>query len=103
VSPATFLVERYLPRLDAAQLDALVERLRGATAQLQAEGRQVEWIRSLAVIDDEACLCIFRALAREDVAEANARAEAGYERIVEALVAEPGQTSCSGAPHQTAL
>lgn len=83
-----FLVERYIPQLERADIELLAERLAAASAELQAEGRDVHWLRSLAVPDDETCLCIFSAQTRADVEEANRRASAAYERIIETLTLE---------------
>lgn len=83
-----FLVERYLPGLTPAQVEALARRLRDATRELRGEGRRVEWLRSVALVEDETCLCSFRAASELEVGEANARAGAGYERIVEVTLAE---------------
>lgn len=52
---------------------------------MRAEGRHIHWVRSLGLPNDETCLCIFSARNREDVEEANRRADADYERIVAAL------------------
>jgi Nickel responsive protein SCO4226-like len=84
----TFLVERYIPRLRAADVDLLGRRLAAATAELRAEGREVCWLRSYALSDDETCLCVFVAGARADVEEANRRAESAYERILETYTIE---------------
>ena len=84
----TFLVERYIPRLRPADIDLLASRLTAATTELRAEGRDVHWLRSYALPDDETCLCIFTASARTDVEEANRLAGSAYERIVETLTVE---------------
>jgi hypothetical protein len=87
----TFLVERYMPGVDAAALLELTRRLAAATSSLQAEGRRIEWLRSLALTKDETCLCTFQADDPKHVAEANTRAAAPYERIVEAVSVENEQ------------
>lgn len=84
----TFLVERYIPRLQAADVTALTERVTAVTAELQAEGRHVRWLRSFAIPNEETCLCTFSAHTRTDVEEANRRAGAAYERIIPILVIE---------------
>jgi uncharacterized protein DUF4242 len=83
-----FLVERYIPRLAAGDVAALAARLAAATEELQAEGRPVHWLRSLAVEADETCFCLFSAATRADVEEANRRADAGYERILRTVAIE---------------
>jgi hypothetical protein len=85
---AIFVVERYIPRLRSSDIDALARRLAGVTAELRAEGRDVEWLRSHVLADDETCLCVFAAATRADVEEANRRAATAYERIVEAPTVE---------------
>ena len=89
----TFLVERYIPHLQSGNVEALCERLAAASAELQAEGRDVRWLRSLALLDDETCLCLFSADSRNDVAEANHRAGAAYDRIIETVTIEPHPTA----------
>jgi hypothetical protein len=84
----TFLVERYIPRLQPADVDLLTRRLAAATAQLRAEGRDIRWLRSHAFPDDETCLCIFAAGGRADVEEANRLAGSAYERILETITVE---------------
>lgn len=83
-----FLVERYLPGLTPTQVEELGRRLREAARELRGEGRNVEWLRSIGLIEDETCLCSFRAASAADVGEANDRAGAGYERILEVTHAE---------------
>lgn len=83
-----FLVERYLPGLRPGQVDELGRCLHRAAAELRREGRSVEWLRSVALVDDETCLCTFAAASIAEVVEANLRAGAAYERIVEAIHAE---------------
>ena len=83
-----FLVERYIPQLQTSEIEALTRRLDAASAQLRTEGRDVHWLRSLALLDDETCLCIFSAHNRADVEEANRRAAATYERIVDTVAIE---------------
>ena len=84
----TYLVERYIPQLQTADVELLAQRLAAASAQLRAEGRDIHWLRSLALSDDETCLCTFTAHTRADVEEANRRADASYERIVETMALE---------------
>jgi hypothetical protein len=89
MSGQTFLVERYLPGLGAAGLEALAARLTSAAAEVERDtSRPVRWLCSIALFGDETCLCVFSARTREDVEEANRRANAAFERIVPAAIAE---------------
>lgn len=80
-----YLVERYLPGIEAGILAGLGERLTQATEAMQREGRDVEWLQSIGAPADESCICVFRAERIELVAEANERAGAGFDRISVAL------------------
>jgi hypothetical protein len=84
---SVFLVERYLPEPEPGGLAELGRRLAAATEAMRSEGRSVEWLESVALPGDEACLCLFRAADEESVTEANRRADAEFERISPALVA----------------
>jgi hypothetical protein len=79
-----FLVERYVARLDEAALEAIVERLTTAAADLAADGRHVRRLRSIALFEDETCLCLFEAACADDVLAVNMRARVPYERVSEA-------------------
>jgi hypothetical protein len=94
----TFLVERYIPGLRQADVNLLAGRLASASAQLRAEGRDVQWLRSHALPDDETCLCLFVARCRADVEEVNARTRSPWERILETLTIEHAQVSPSRRP-----
>lgn len=83
-----FLVERYLPGVRPADIEELGRRLRAAAAELRGAGAPVEWLRSVALVEEESCLCSFRAATEADVREVNALAGVGYERIVPAHQAE---------------
>jgi hypothetical protein len=89
MSGATFLVERYIPGLQAVHVEALARRLASASAQVEADVRRpVRWLRSVALLEDETCLCTFSACSCDDVEEANRRANATYERIVPTTTVE---------------
>ena len=80
-----FLVERYVARLDAAALDTIAVRLTTAAADLAADGRHVRRLRSIALFEDETCLCLFEAACVDDVLAVNERAGVRYERVSEAV------------------
>jgi Nickel responsive protein SCO4226-like len=80
-----YVVERYLPGLNRAQLLRSLERLQAASADLRREGTQVRYLGSTIVPEDEACFCIFEAPSEAAVAEANRRAGLSFDRIVSAL------------------
>jgi hypothetical protein len=79
-----FLVERYLPLLDEAALEALGSRLAAAASELRRDGVEVRWLGSTALPEEESCFCIFLAPNRNAVEAANELAGACYERILRA-------------------
>jgi hypothetical protein len=84
----TFIVERYIPHLEPSDVHALADRLAAATAQMQAEGHNIRWLHSFALLDDETCLCVFSADDSAEVYEANHRASADHERIVPVIAVD---------------
>ena len=88
-----FLVERYVPRIDAAVLGAIGARLESAAAELRAAGLEVRWLRSVATADEETCFCFFSGPSREQVAILNERAGLECARIGEVLTVE-GELRC---------
>lgn len=82
---AIYLVERYLPGIDAEGLRALVERLQDASAQLRADGAQVRYLGSLYLPGEESCFCRLEAPSAEAAARLNDLAGSPYARISEAV------------------
>lgn len=83
-----YLVELYLPRRDEAALADAAVRARAASEQLTSEGRQVRYLRTIFVPQDEICFHLYEAQAADVVGEASRRAQIAYERIVRAVSVE---------------
>jgi hypothetical protein len=83
-----FLVERYVPRIDAAVLGTIGARLERAAAELRATGLEVQWLRSVATADEETCFCFFSAPSPKEVVILNERAGLECARIGEVLTVE---------------
>ena len=83
-----FLVERYVPRIDAAVLGTIGARLECGAAELRVNGIEVHWLRSIASADEETCFCFFSAPSPTDVAILNERAGLEFARIGEVLTVE---------------
>jgi hypothetical protein len=96
-----YIVERYLPGLDRAQLLRSLERLERVTADLRREGTPVRYVGSTIVVEDEACFCTFEAMSEEAVAEANRRARISYDRIVAAVAVRETPTQERSDPVPT--
>jgi hypothetical protein len=82
-----YVVELYLPRLDADALRDATVRARSAAAELRAEGTPVRFLRAIFLPGDEICFLLFDGPSEAAVAEVARRAEIAFERLVAAEVA----------------
>jgi hypothetical protein len=80
-----YLAELYLPRGDEAALADAAMRAGAACKALASEGRNVGYLQTIFVPQDEICFHLYEAQAADDVGEASRRAEIAYERIVRAI------------------
>lgn len=80
-----FLVERYLPRSHAAEIEAEVGRARIAAESLTDDGRPVRYLRTTVLPDDETCFHLFEAGSVDVVSELCVRAGLLHARIVRAV------------------
>ena len=78
----TFLVEVYMPRLRAGEVEKAAERARAAAAALRRSGSDVCYLRLIFVPDDETCFHLFEA---ETVRVAGRFAGLAFDRITEAV------------------
>ena len=76
-----YVVERYLPGLSRSDLLQGLSRLE--------RDREVRYLGSTIVLDDEACFCQFDGPSEAAVAEANRRAGLSFDRIVPAVSVRP--------------
>ena len=86
----TFLVESYVRQLDEPTAAVIAGRVEGAAAELRSLGLPVVWFRSLALLGEETCFCLFGAEMVEHVIAANERAGLGFDHIAEVVTIEPG-------------
>ena len=78
----TWVVERYLAGWDRREIDDLVLQVQGGRELFNSFG--VCHLRSIAIADDETCLCVFSGPDAETVRAANAAADLPVHRIVAA-------------------
>ena len=90
-SRRTFFVESYVPALDEATAAALSAKLQAAVDELRREGRDLEWLRSFALADDETYVWMLVAGDLDDVILVNERARLSYDHVVEAIAGDPLQ------------
>jgi len=81
----SYLVESYLARGRAGEVRELARRAREAADALACSGKDVTYLRSSFVPEDEVCLHWFAASSAEVVDEVAQRAALGCDRIVEAI------------------
>jgi hypothetical protein len=81
----SYLVESYLPRSRADELQAAITQMQIAADALVAEGTLVRYLRSTFLPVDEICLHLLEAESASLAGEAVRRAGISFERVVEAL------------------
>ena len=81
----SYLVESYLARSHGTDLNDLAARARQAAEALAQEGKNVRYLRSSFLPEDEVCLHWFEAPSAALVDEATQRAALVCDRIVEAV------------------
>jgi hypothetical protein len=89
-----FVVERYLPDINAEELRAGAERLAAAAAALSASGTEIRYLGSTFVAEEESCFCRFEASSARLVGEACHAARFPYARILEAEAVGHEQKLC---------
>jgi hypothetical protein len=82
----SYLVESYLPRGGAEELEAAAVRASGAARALSLQGRRVRYLRSALLPGDELCLHLFEADSAALVSAASELAGITAERVVEAVL-----------------
>ena len=75
-----FIAERVL----VEPVAPAIQRTRRAAAALAGEGRQIRYLRTIVVPEDELCLHVFEADSPETVDELGRRAEEPFDRVVAA-------------------
>ena len=81
----TFLVERYWPDVDLAQLQAALPRLDAAAGAMTAEGRPVVHLGSILMPADHVVFSLFAAADETLVRQLNERADLPADRIAKAI------------------
>ena len=90
-----YLVEFYLPRREEATLAQAAMRARVAAEQLTNEGKNVRYLRTIFVPNEEICLHVYESQAEDFVGEASLRAEIAYERITRAVTVDGTESARS--------
>ena len=78
-----FIVELYVPRNDCGAVAAAAKRLTEAAAELTAEGRAVQFVRSIFVPSDETCFLLVEGGTADDVRETARRAGVLVDSVAE--------------------
>src|SRR5712691_2017341 len=81
-----FVVERYLPGLSRSDLLRGLSRLEQG---IETAEREVRYLGSTIVLEDEACFCAFEGPSEAAVADANRQAGLPFDRIVPAVTVTP--------------
>jgi hypothetical protein len=101
-----FVVERFVSGLDKSRLEDLARRERAEVANMRWSGLDIVYVGSVAIPQDETCLCFFRGPDARSVSRANLGVSLASDRIVEALLTRPsflapgrGRTSVDRKEH----
>ena len=86
----TFLVERYWPEVDLAQLEAALPRLDAAVGAMAAEGQRVVHLGSILMPADHVVFSLFAAADETLVRQLNERADLPADRIARAIALAGG-------------
>jgi hypothetical protein len=81
----SYFVEVYVPRSHGRDASAAAAQARAAAAALSREGRQIRYVRTTFLPDDETCFHLFEAGSAEVVEAVVERAELGRARVVAAV------------------
>jgi len=85
----TFLVERYWPGIDLAQLRDILPRLESAARAMTATGSRVEHVGSILMPADQVVFTLIAAPSESVVREVNQRADLRIDRIAVVIQVEP--------------
>lgn len=86
----TYLVEAYLPRARAAELDAALARLVAVTREASPRAGEVRYVRSTFIPEDEVCFHVFEAVSEAAVRDVGERAALTFDRVMEAREGSAG-------------
>ncbi|MFL5803686.1 MAG: nickel-binding protein [Roseiflexaceae bacterium] len=84
-----YMVDRDLPGITAEGLAMLQRAELSASQQLTAAGQAVRYLRSMFIVGEARCMCLFEAEDAATVAALNEAARLPFTRIVEALDLSP--------------
>jgi Protein of unknown function (DUF4242) len=84
-----YLVDRDLPGITLEGLALLQRAEIGASEQLTATGQPVRYLRSLFIVGEARCMCLFEAEDEAAVMALNEAARLPFTRIVAALDLSP--------------
>jgi len=80
-----FLLETYVPQVQAAEAREAGERARAAAEALADEGTRIRYVRTTFLPEDETCFHLFEAQSAEAVRELGRRAGIEPIRVVGAV------------------
>lgn len=98
LSTRTFLVECYLPGVEAADVRAAGERALVAAAESRRDGVGVRYLAAMLMADDDVVFHVFAGPDEGAVREAAVRAQIPFERVVESVAVTTGVHAPGGWP-----
>ncbi len=87
----SYLVECYWPSVDVEKLLAVARRTRAAAQELRRQGRRLRFVGSILVSVEETVFYLFDG-EEADVRAVSERAGVPFERVLESLLIDGGQS-----------
>ena len=84
-----FVIEHYVPALDAPRAAAHARHLQDASSHLRDRGLAVRWVRAIALPDEESLLCFIDASDIEQVEQVGRDAGAAGAHVQRVISIEP--------------
>ena len=79
-----YVVERHLPNFTGEMVAAAAKRAKQTTLAMTREGTPVRYMRSIFILGEDKCYCLFEGESADTVRQANERAELPVKSISEA-------------------
>jgi hypothetical protein len=86
----SYLVECYWPGVSEEVVLDAARRTRDATSELRRQGREIDFVASILIHEDETVFSLFRG-SEADVRAASARAGLPFERVLRSLRIDGGK------------
>ena len=99
-SPEGFVLECYHPGVTHVAVDDDAERLRTSVTAMRSEGRDLEYVESILLPEDEVVFHLLNAEDPETASEAARRAGVAFDRVLRAVEVSGRLSTASPTTHE---